>query len=94
MPPIAVFAGECANADIYKELLRQLVVPWVQRDVACWKIRPLADSAPAYPPPKSVSSIGGILVFGGLAAIFPGLEFTGVLYLTHFAAKSPGAALR
>jgi hypothetical protein len=33
-PPLAVFAGERANADIYQELLRQHVVPWVQRDVA------------------------------------------------------------
>ncbi len=32
--PIAVFAGERANDDIYQELLRQHVVPWVQRDVA------------------------------------------------------------
>jgi hypothetical protein len=31
---IAVFAGEHANVDIYQELLRQHVVPWVQRDVA------------------------------------------------------------
>ncbi len=30
------FAGERVNADIYQELLRQLVVPWVQRDVA-WR---------------------------------------------------------
>ncbi len=47
MPSIAVFAGEHANADIYPELLRQHVVPWVQRDVAWWKIRPSANSAPA-----------------------------------------------
>jgi hypothetical protein len=32
--PIAVFAGEHVNADIYQELLRQHVVPWVQSDVA------------------------------------------------------------
>jgi hypothetical protein len=33
-PLIAVFASERVNTDIYKELLRQHVVPWVQRDVA------------------------------------------------------------
>jgi hypothetical protein len=33
-PPIAVFAGQRVNADIYQELLRQHVVPWVQRDIA------------------------------------------------------------
>ncbi len=47
-PPIAVFAGEHANTDNYQELLRQHVVPWVQRDVARQKIRPLANWAPAY----------------------------------------------
>ncbi len=48
MPPMAVFAGERVNTDIYQELLRQHVVPWVQRDVAWQKVRPSADSAPAY----------------------------------------------
>ncbi len=43
-----VFAGEHVNADIYQELLRQHVVPWVQRGVAWWKIRPSADSGLAY----------------------------------------------
>jgi hypothetical protein len=33
-PPIAVFAGEHVNADIYQEFLREHMVPWVQRDVA------------------------------------------------------------
>jgi hypothetical protein len=33
-PPIAVFASEQANADIFQELFRQHVVPWAQRDVA------------------------------------------------------------
>jgi hypothetical protein len=46
--PIVVFAGKHANADIYQELLRHYVVPWVQRDVSWWKIHPLADSVPAY----------------------------------------------
>jgi hypothetical protein len=77
-PPMAVFAGECANADIYQELLRQHVVPWVQRDVAWRKIRPSAVSAPANTL-KSVSGCGRILVFGGLAAIFAELEFAGLL---------------
>ncbi len=38
MPPIVVFAGECVNADIYQELLRQHVVSWVQSDVAWQKM--------------------------------------------------------
>jgi hypothetical protein len=32
--PIVVFAGERVNANIYQELLRQHVVPWVQTDIA------------------------------------------------------------
>jgi hypothetical protein len=32
--PIAVFGSERVNGDIYQYLLRQHVVPWVQRDVA------------------------------------------------------------
>jgi hypothetical protein len=48
MPPIAIFAGERVNADIHQELLIQPVVPWVQRDIACQKICPSADLAPAY----------------------------------------------
>jgi hypothetical protein len=47
-PPIAVFAGDRVNDNIYQELLRQPVVPWVQKDIAWWKIRLSADSAPAY----------------------------------------------
>jgi hypothetical protein len=37
-----------------------------------------------FTPPKAVS---GILVFGGLAAIFAELEFAGFLNRQHFAAK-------
>ncbi len=37
------FAGKHVNADIYQELLRQHVVPWVQRDVAWRKIWFLVD---------------------------------------------------
>jgi hypothetical protein len=44
-PLIVVFDGECVNADIYQELLRQHVVSWVQRDVALRKICLSADSA-------------------------------------------------
>jgi hypothetical protein len=34
MPPMVVFAGKRANANIYPELLRQRVIPWIQRDEA------------------------------------------------------------
>ncbi len=40
--------------------------------------------------PNKLAAVGGILVFGGVAAIFAGLEFTGLLNRQHFAAKRPG----
>jgi hypothetical protein len=36
--------------------------------------------------------MGGIPIFGELAALFARLEFTGFLYLMRFAGKSPGYA--
>jgi hypothetical protein len=44
--------------------------------------------------PNHLAAVGGILVFGGLAAIFAGLELGGILYLQHFAAKRLGYASR
>jgi hypothetical protein len=38
--------------------------------------------------------VAEILVFGGLAAIFAELEFTGLLNRQRFAAKRPGYASR
>jgi hypothetical protein len=42
--------------------------------------------------PNHLAAFGGILVFSGLATIFARLEFTGLLFLTRFAAKKPGYA--
>jgi hypothetical protein len=39
--------------------------------------------------PNSLAAVGGILVFGGLAAIFTGLEFAGHRHQACFAGKSP-----
>jgi hypothetical protein len=55
------------------------------------KICPLADSVPPTPP-KSVSSHGRILVFGGLATIFAELEFPELFNWQRFAAKRPSYA--
>jgi hypothetical protein len=44
--------------------------------------------------PNRLVAVGGILVFGGLAAIFAGLELGGIIYLQRFAAKRPGYASR
>jgi hypothetical protein len=44
--------------------------------------------------PNQLAAIGGILVFGGLAAIFAELEFAGFLNRQHFAAKRSGYASR
>ncbi len=43
---------------------------------------------------NQLAAIGGILVFGGLAAIFAELEFAGLLNRQHFAAKRSGYASR
>jgi hypothetical protein len=43
-------------------------------------------------PPKSISGLDGILVFGRMAAIFSELDFAGLLNWQHFAAKRPGYA--
>jgi hypothetical protein len=42
--------------------------------------------------PNQLAEIGRILVFGGFAAIFTGLEFTGLLNWQRFAANRPGYA--
>jgi uncharacterized membrane protein len=42
--------------------------------------------------PNQLAVVGGILVFSGLAAIFAGLEFAGLLNRQRFAAIRPGYA--
>jgi hypothetical protein len=42
--------------------------------------------------PNRLAAVGGILVFGGLAAIFAGLEFAGLRHQASFAGKSPSYA--
>jgi hypothetical protein len=42
--------------------------------------------------PNQLAAVGGILVFGGFAAIFAKLEFAGLLNLQRFASKRPGYA--
>jgi hypothetical protein len=42
--------------------------------------------------PNHLAAIGGLLVCGGLAATFAGLEFAGLLNRQRFAAKRPGYA--
>jgi hypothetical protein len=44
--------------------------------------------------PNHLAAVGGILVFGGLAAIFAKLDFAGLLNRQRFAAKRPGYASR
>jgi hypothetical protein len=42
--------------------------------------------------PNRLAAVSGILVFGGLAAIFAGLEFPGLRHQASFAGKSPSYA--
>jgi hypothetical protein len=44
--------------------------------------------------PNQLAVVGGILVFGGFAAIFAELEFAGLLNRQRWAAKKPGYAPR
>ncbi len=44
--------------------------------------------------PNQLAAVGGILVFGGFAAIFAELEFAGLLNRQRWAAKKPGYAPR
>jgi hypothetical protein len=86
-----VFASEGVDAGVYQALSRWHLVPWVQRiypgkKYTLWRIQ----RQPA--PLKPLRAVGGIPIFGGLAAIFAGLEFAGLLYLMRFAGESPGYA--
>jgi hypothetical protein len=44
--------------------------------------------------PNQLAAVGGILVFGGFAAIFAEREFTGLLNRQRWATKKPGYAPR
>jgi hypothetical protein len=44
--------------------------------------------------PNQLAAVGGIMVFSGLADIFAGLEFAGLLNRQRFAAKRSGYASR
>ena len=44
--------------------------------------------------PNQLAAVGGIPVFGGLAAIFAELEFSGLFNWQRLAAKRPGYASR
>ncbi len=41
-------------------------------------------------PRNQLATVGGILVFGGFAALFAELEFAGLLNRQRWAAKKPG----
>jgi hypothetical protein len=87
----SVSAGKRVNADVYQELLRPHVIPWVQRTYPDRKYvfhristSPHCQDYPAV--------FGRILDSSGFAAIFTRLEFSGLLYMAHFAGKRPGDA--
>jgi hypothetical protein len=48
---------------------------------------PFCGSSAGLRRPNQLAAVGGILVFGGLAAIFAELEFTGLFNLQRHAAK-------
>jgi hypothetical protein len=72
-PPKPVFAGECENANIYQEILRQHVVSEAE---GCSLIENMSfcGFSAGLRRPNDLAAVGGILVFGGLAAIIAKLE--------------------
>jgi hypothetical protein len=60
-------------------------------DLSWQNIRLLGRFSPGLYRLSHLVAVGGILIFGRLAAIFAGLEFIGLYYM-HFEGKSPGCA--
>jgi hypothetical protein len=50
------------------------------------------EFSPGLRRPNHLAAVGRILVFGGLAAIFAGLEFAGLRHQAPFAGKRPSYA--
>ncbi len=76
-----VSSGTRVNADVYRELLRRHVVPWAHRTYPDRKY--IFRRIQCHPHCQDYSmAAGGILDSKGLAIIFTGLEFTGLLYIS------------
>jgi hypothetical protein len=80
-------AGKRYNTCVYQELLRQHVVPWVQRMYPNGKyvFQPIQ---PQLTPPRPHSSSWRNCDLGGFDAIFGRLELAGLRYLEHSAGAS------
>jgi hypothetical protein len=88
-----VFAGECVNADVCKELVRQHVGPGSRAHILTVNLSVSGFSACLHHQ-NHPATVSGIPDSSALAAIFARLEFVGLLYLQSFAAKPPGCASR
>jgi hypothetical protein len=95
-PIVFIGAGEWVNADIYQDLLRQHVVPMIQRTYLDGIYVFQQDLAPVYHRPNHPEVLqrnhGGFLKPSGLASIFTGPEPAGLFYLERFEGEYPGEA--
>jgi hypothetical protein len=94
-PIVFVSAGESVNADVYLDLLRKHVVPWIKRRIrtaimSFSRIR--RRLTPPGPPSSSWEKPSRNSDSGGFAAIFAGPESTGLFGLERFAGEGPSYA--
>ncbi len=82
-------ASEQVSANVYLELFKQHVAPWVQRMYLGENT--YFDRFFAGPHHQDhPAGVGGILDSGSLAAIFTGCELAWLLDVAHFADERPG----
>jgi hypothetical protein len=82
---LPVSASEWVNADVYQDLLRQHVVPLAYTTYPDGNTSSGGFSTGPHCQ-DYLAVLGGILNFGGMATIFAGFEFGGLLYLECFQA--------
>ncbi len=83
-----VFASDHTNADNYQALLRQHVVPLLN-DISWWKMRLLADSAPAYTTKTTQRLLAEFWIPANWLPHVPDLNSLD-FYKYMFAGESPG----
>ncbi len=88
---LAVFCWGTCWRRCLPSALRTAFAPLGPEDLSWRKICLSAGSAPPCTTKQS-AAVGRILIFGGLATIFAGSEFAGLLYYMRFASKSSGYA--
>jgi hypothetical protein len=86
---LLVFTGEHVNSDVYRELLRQHVVPLSLEDVS-WQKKSLSADLVLVHTARTTQQLFAEFWLSGLAAIFAQLEPAGLHHLASSAGGSPG----